>query len=95
MGEWIKGVQDFDCISAGAVLKELLDLSCWNPADWEDYQKWSQQQRLASGNDYSTEEIYHGWRLFNIQLHCKEVVVRAKLGKDGYYVIDKIMISEH
>ncbi len=71
-----EGVMNGDHLKDPLPIDMLLAHSCSNPVDFKEWEAWNQEYQ---GKSYSEWEPYRGWNLYNIQLHCNEVIVKARL----------------
>lgn len=79
-------------------LDTLLSMSCPNPEDWKDYEKWSQEDRDRRNTPgYSEKDYvpYNGWMRYNVTVHCVTVTIVARLKEDGTYEIQKYLLEDH
>src|SRR5690606_19345815 len=71
-------------------LNDLLEVSCWNPDNFSQWEKWNKEQAnsVQKGEDVKP---YSGVRRYDIQLHCTQYVIRArKHSNGGYQILDFI-----
>ena len=76
-------------------LNFLLDLSCSNPEDFRQYEKWTRENGEKLERGEKPEYTYYGWSRFEIVLHCRRVVIVARKAKNGGYHIKNWVVLDH
>lgn len=73
-------------------VNDLLDRACWNPENFEEFQAWLRERNINPASDIKK---YQGVRLYDIQLHCTQFVIRARAHENGGYQIFDFIEKDH
>lgn len=70
-------------------LNDVLEVSCWDPDDLEQWRQWS------SDETRDLDAVYPGIRVYNIHTHCRQVIIKAKKHSNGGYQIIETLVKDH
>lgn len=78
-------------------LNWILNHSCANPVDfkaWSEHQS-AESKHIRDGKGWNTFPRYRGVMVFNLQSHCTQWIIRAKLKTDDTWEILEIVAGDH